>query len=46
MAGIADEAHFHVGFVEFMKIGFPLMIITVALSQAWLLILDAHGVWD
>eukprot|EP00958_Prasinococcus_capsulatus_P000134 scaffold4_cov396-Prasinococcus_capsulatus_cf.AAC.28 len=46
MAGIADEAHYHVGFVEFMKLGFPLMIVTVAISQGWLLVLDAARVWD
>ena len=45
MAGIAEKAGHHVSFVAFMKIGFPLMIICVAIMTCWLLFLHTCGVW-
>eukprot|EP01052_Picozoa_sp_SAG31_P000169 SAG31_NODE_5_length_43735_cov_42.922266_25_plen_82_part_00 len=45
MAGIAEKAGFHVSFIEFMKLGFPLMVICVTISTTWLLILHSAGVW-
>ena len=37
--GLQEKAGHHVSFVEFMKLGFPLMLICVTISTTWLLFL-------
>jgi len=46
MAGIAEKAGYHVSFLSFMKIGFPIMLECVLICTIWLLVLDRGlGVW-
>ena len=37
-AGIAERAGYRITYVDFLKIGMPAMILTVAVGVAWLLI--------
>ncbi len=36
--GIAESKGYRTTFMEFMKVAFPYMIMTIAVSEAWLLI--------
>lgn len=40
MAGIAERAGYHVSFIDFTKIGFPIMLFCVIIATGWLLFLD------
>ena len=40
MAGIAERAGYHVSFIDFTKIGFPIMLGCVVIATGWLLFLD------
>jgi Na+/H+ antiporter NhaD/arsenite permease-like protein len=37
-AGIAERANYPITFVHFLKVGFPAMLVTVAIGTGWLLI--------
>eukprot|EP00928_Gymnodinium_smaydae_P020959 TRINITY_DN18118_c0_g1_i3.p1 TRINITY_DN18118_c0_g1~~TRINITY_DN18118_c0_g1_i3.p1 ORF type:complete len:564 (-),score=65.70 TRINITY_DN18118_c0_g1_i3:30-1586(-) len=43
MSGIAGEAGHHVSFMEFFKVGFPLMCMCAFISCSYLLVLQAAG---
>lgn len=36
VAGIAERKGYHIGFIEYMKIGFPLMLLSIVLSTIYL----------
>ena len=40
MAGIAERAGYHVSFIDFTKIGFPIMLGCVVIATGWLLFLN------
>lgn len=44
-AGIGEKAGYHISFVDFMKIGFPMMLLCVTVATGWLLLLHYAGVW-
>ena len=44
MAGIAERAGYHVSFIDFTKIGFPVMLFCVVIATLWLLFLDRVAV--
>ena len=37
-AGIADRAGYRISYLDFIKVGLPAMILTVAVGMAWLFI--------
>jgi len=43
MAGIAQEAGYHVSFMEFFKIGWPMMCICASISCVYMIILESAG---
>ncbi|KAL1466961.1 hypothetical protein MTO96_026341 [Rhipicephalus appendiculatus] len=45
-AGVAEQHGYKFSFFEFFRIGFPLMVLTTALSTAWLLICHVGLHWD
>jgi Na+/H+ antiporter NhaD/arsenite permease-like protein len=38
--GLAERAGYPFKFVEFLKIGMPVMIVTVAIATAWVLVVE------
>ena len=44
-ARIGEKAGYHISFVDFMKIGFPMMLLCVTVATGWLLLLHYAGVW-
>lgn len=45
-AGVAEQHGYKFSFFEFFRIGFPLMVLTTALSTAWLLLCHVALHWD
>nr|XP_037272793.1 LOW QUALITY PROTEIN: P protein-like [Rhipicephalus microplus] len=45
-AGVAEQHGYKFSFFEFFRIGFPLMVLTTALSTAWLLVCHVGLHWD
>lgn len=36
VAGLADEHGYHISFIDFLKVGFPLMIMSIAISHVYI----------
>ncbi|XP_050032146.1 P protein-like [Dermacentor andersoni] len=45
-AGVAEQHGYKFSFFEFFRIGFPLMVLTTALSTTWLLVCHVAMHWD
>ena len=43
--GAGEKEGYHISFVDFMKIGFPMMLLCVTVATGWLLLLNYAGVW-